>query len=164
LVNHYSFFKTESDDGIDYLFFTDKGRIYTVSFDTSIYENLDAKFPTLLEFGYGIIFKFDQSLPKEKGKDYKDTNVHSTIVAIVQDFLENSENETFIIYECPDYKQSKLFCNWVDGDEHSNIYQYGFEVQIEGTNDHAYFGFITDKNNPLITDAVSELEMFFTSL
>ena len=160
--NIYNFYKTETEDGIDYFFCTTHGRTYTVSFDMSLYDCQVDKFPTLLEYGYGFLFKFEQSIPKDLNKKYDDPFVRTTISAIISDFLSTNK-DYFIVYECPGYKQEKLFCDWSDPVKYPAIFEYGIQLEITGVS-MDYFGFISAKNNPHLTDVISEIETFFFSL
>lgn len=161
--NFYKFFKTETEDGIDYLFYTPNGRIYSVSFDMSVYGSQVENFPTLLQHGYGLIFKYEQSIPKASKIVYNDTKVGVTIAKIVEDFLKEDKG-AFIIYECPDYKHSKLFCNWHDELLYPDFFHYGVQVELYGTATDDFFGFITLNENPSLNLVLSEVENFFLSL
>lgn len=162
--NCYSFFQQESPDGVDYLFSTKYSRIYTVSFDMSIYASYVENFPTLLKYGYGILFGYERTIPRQLKTAYQDDNVGITIVEIIADFL-NSDHDIFAIMQCESHKQNKIFQCWLDKYKNKENYFYnGLEIVIKETDKTEYFGFICSKENKLIKEAVNELDLFSMSL
>lgn len=169
--NIYTFFQSENEDGVDYLFFSNRGRLYTVSFDTSVYAGYVDQFPTLLKHGYGIIFSFTQAIrvsaTTSKGAESPfDEMVWSTIAEITSDFLKNGNDSTFIVYQCPGFKEQKLFSNWFEKCEHcKKVVKEGVTISIDkDPNSNEYFGFIALKSNPYIKSATDELQEFSISL
>lgn len=158
----YTFFQTESADGIDYLFMTEKNRIYTVSFDMSVYASFVDEFQTLLNSGYGMIFSFEPVIPKEKGICYEDQRVCITIVEIIIDFLKNYP-DCFIVYQCEDYKEEKFFKKWQNLVNNGEFVKNGIEIEIN-SNESEYFGFICKGTNPKIKEAVQDVVKFSMAL
>src|SRR5437867_828229 len=94
--NFYSFFQAKNqsdhDSGFDYLFLTQFSRLYTVSFEKSVYAEFQY-FPTLANTGYGIIFDYDQ-LERDEFIDgvrvsVIDPKIYQTIAEIIDNFLRN---------------------------------------------------------------------------
>jgi hypothetical protein len=92
----YNYIKEELEDSYAYLFSTPLNRIYTVSFDASIYADFLESYPSLLKEGYGLSFHFD-SYGIEATKVTFDKGVAVTIHEIINDFLE-SKGKTLLYY------------------------------------------------------------------
>lgn len=162
----YDFFQSENEDGIDYLFYSKQNRLYTVSFDTSVYAEYVEQFPTLLKHGYGVMFSYTQSVPKRQKESCVDPIVIATIVEILHDFLKNNPDSTFIVYQCPGYKEHKLFNEWFKKSDYAKtIIKEGVTIEIDDeTGANEYFGFMTTKFNTHTSSALQELQLFMISL
>lgn len=165
--NFYSYFQIENAEGTDYLFVSEENkRIYTVSFDESVYADYSEKFPTLLKHGYGALFSYTPGIKFQKGDPIKDAKISQTIVEIMNDFLKNRPESTFIVFECPDYKHEKFFDGWFNKTPYkSSMIKAGITIEFDDDPSHnVYFGFITQKKNTHIDEALAELTKFSISL
>ena len=162
--SYYNFFRTETPDGIDYLFITQNNRVYTVSFDPSLYGEYTESFPTLSTHGYGLIFSYKDGSKKVIGRNngarnYCDSSVGVTICEIISDFLKNSEEPVFVILQCEKYKEEKFFHPWYKNYSEHSKYK-GIGIEFDFVDEKQYFGFICKIDNANIEKAVVELETF----
>ena len=157
----YSYISSESQDGYDYMFYANKtGRIYTVTFDYTLYSNYVDELPTLLNEGFGMVFSFDQAVAREKGVSMVDPSVCETISAIISHFLESRGNSTFLVYQCEEHKDN-LFENWYDESPIKGHYEkIGVSIEIPDMPTAQVIGFITSVKNKAILQAAKELLTF----
>ncbi len=168
----YNYIKEELEDSYAYLFQTDLNKIYTVSFDSSIYAEFLEAYPSLLQEGYGLSFDFE-SYGLELPKNRFDERVGVTIHAIIAEFLENKGKNTFILYHCQsmDGKQAmraKLFDKWFSASIFNcDMFKNGLEVEInisDTEKEYHYIGFICNTRNKYKDNAIGELEKFSVDL
>ena len=168
----YNYIKEELEDSYAYLFSTPLNRIYTVSFDASIYADFLESYPSLLKEGYGLSFHFD-SYGIEATKVTFDKGVAVTIHEIINDFLESKGKDTFILYHCQssDGRQAvraSLFNKWFNKSTlNGDLFKSGLEVEInisEHEKEYHYIGFICKANNRYKENAIIELEQFSVAL
>ena len=166
MPDNYSYFQNENTDGIDYFFISRVNlRLYTVSFDNTIYADYVENFSTLLKFGYGVVFSFKETKETLKGESVNDDAVCLTIIEIINDFLSNKPEGAFVIYECSDYKEHKLFRKWFEMSLYKEItVKTGFTIEFEDNPEsNIYFGYITQIDNLFIDDADKEMYKFIAS-
>jgi len=158
----YSYITEESSDSYDYTFYSDQtGRIYTVTFDPTLYSELEDKIPTLIQSGYGVVFYKKQAVEQPKGTIMRDPQVSETIQQIIHDFLASMDNQTFVIYQCENYKEA-LFDKWYDSaNTDIHVVKGGVLLGVGSSRDLSYLGFIAEgSDSEKILKAYDELVAF----
>lgn len=162
----YGYFRTESPEGTDYSFYSTKtSRIYTVSFEMSLYVEYTDSLPILVKHGYGLLFKYQKTRNFEKGSTNIDSEARETIADIIKDFLNSQHLNCFVVYECHDFKHEKFFSKWYEEySEGEDLVKEGITLSIDEDETHdIHFGFITTSKNKLLDLAKQEVQKFGVS-
>jgi len=163
----HSFTRIETQDGFDYTFFSEKSRkLCTVGFDRSI-NSFDGYSETLQQHGFTMLFNA-KYIEDPQPNNESDPLIGETIGVIVKDFLQSSQKETFVVYECESYKDKGVFGKWFAKDTSDLFVKRVVVVEIaeNGGGESSIpmsIGFITHSDNPLLQNADDDLNSFIVS-
>lgn len=167
MSDFYSYVRDQDEtESYSYAFFTDKGNVYSITFETMEYQDFLQEFPVLLEDGYGLNI-FCTWKDKEEKRTF-DGKVKTTIFKIINDHFENAGHNSVLIYHCDtsdgfERYRHILFNQWYNECETKDEYvKESLSVEIplpDGTKKH-YIGYISKKANENLEKISEEFDQF----
>ena len=136
--------------------------MYTVTFDSTLYDNQVEELPILVSQGYGVLFYFTDGVKGTKEHPNFDPQVKETIQEIFIDFLRLKGDETFIVYQCEAFKQSRIFNRWIHCPHLPRIKGAGLFMQAD--DQLQFIGYLGMENNKHHEQARNELAQFSVKL
>lgn len=167
-MSHFYSYQREEIDlfSFSYTFITGRNVIYSVSIDSSEYQDLLDDYPTLLKNGFGFGFYHGPESNIEKSK--YDGKIATTICKIIEDHFKLCGINSVLLYFC-DTSDSRqkcrhvLFERWYKNCDHKDaLVKEGVEVEMpDGENTRMYYlGYIANSKNEHIDEVKEEFERF----